>query len=100
MRAYHGTTTAVVGVNEFRLLPPESTGRLQEVGRKVRLDKVFATPNEGLAKVYAGRAARRFGGRPIILIVSLPDRDTEIDSGSRPGAVVLTAPGAWIVGRK
>lgn len=63
MRAYHGTTTAVVGVNEFRLLPPESTGRLQEVGRKVRLDKVFATPDEGLP----GRPVPMRNGRVVKL---------------------------------
>jgi len=99
MRAFHGTSTAVVGVHEHCLLPPEATGKLQEAGRKVRLDSVFATPDVGLARIYAGRAARRFGGRPVVLEVSLPDRLTEVDPGSRPGATVLVAPGAWIVAR-
>jgi len=100
MRAYHGTSTAIVAADEFRLLPPAQTGKLQEAGRKKRLDCVFATPDEGLARIYAGRAARRFGGHPVVLVVSLPERDTELDPGSRDGATVLVAPGAWIVERR
>jgi len=99
MRAYHGTSSAVVSDTEYRLVPPCESGKLQEDGRKVRLDCVFATPDLGLARIYAGRAARRFGGRPVVLEVSLPDRLTVVDPGSRPGAVVLVAPGGWIVGR-
>ena len=100
MRAFHGTSSSVVGAGEYCLVPPCESGKLQEAGRKVRLDCVFATPDEGLARVYAGRAARRFGGRPVVLEVSLPDRLTVVESGSRPGAVVLVAPGGWIVSRK
>jgi hypothetical protein len=99
MRAFHGTSSAAVGEGVHVLLPPVDTGKLQEAGRKVRLDCIFATPDQGLARVYAGRAVRRFGGRPVVLEVSIPDRLVEVDSGSRPGAVVLVAPGAWVVSR-
>lgn len=100
MRAYHGTSSAILKADAYCLIPPVQTGVLQEAGRKRRLDKVFATPDYGLAKIYAGRAVNRFGGKPVVLEVILPDQDTELDPGSRPGAQVLVAPGAWIAARK
>ena len=99
MRAYHGTSTAVIQDGEHVLRPPCVTGILQEHGRRRNLDRVFATPDPGLARIYAGRAVSRFGGRPVLLTVSLPDRDTETLS-DRPGATVLAASGAWIIERQ
>ena len=96
VRAYHGSSTAVIS-DATVLRAPEDTGVLQEQGRKKRLNCIFSTPNEGLARIYAGRAVRRFGGRPVILTVSLPERDTIVDPGSKPGATIYVSPGAWIV---
>ena len=95
MRAYHGTIRENIATGA--ILPPTQTGIIQEEGRKKRLDCVFATPNEGLARVYAGRAARRFGGEPVVVEVSMFDRDITVDEGSRDGAIVLVASGAWSV---
>lgn len=67
---YHGTTDAN-GIN-FILLPPVATETISEKGRKKNLDRVFYTHDLGLAKIYAGRAARSIGGNPIILRVVTP----------------------------
>jgi conserved hypothetical protein len=67
---YHGTTDAN-GIN-FILLPPVVTDSLSEKGRKKNLDRVFYTHDLGLARIYAGRAARSIGGNPIILRVVTP----------------------------
>ena len=61
---YHGTTDAN-GI-DFILLPPVVTDSLSEKGRKKNLDRVFYTHDLGLARIYAGRAARSIGGNPII----------------------------------
>jgi len=97
MLAYHGTSSAAVASDCRAILPPNDTGVIQEAGRKRRLDRVFATPDKGLARVYAGRAVQRFGGRPVVGEVALPESDTYVDSGSRPGATIFVAPGAWVV---
>jgi len=64
---YHGTST--ISSDEYRLLPPKSTGILQEKGRRKNLDKVFFTPDFGTAKIYAGRSMNRNGGQKRIFRV-------------------------------
>ncbi|UIW11330.1 MAG: hypothetical protein [Enterobacter phage ENC9] len=67
---YHGSTT---NANiDFMLCPPVDTGVISEVGRKKNLDRVFFTEDIGLAKIYAGRAARSYGGEPVIYRVVSP----------------------------
>lgn len=95
MRAYHGTTDAIG--DAIALLPPCETGAISEKGRKRNLDRVFATKDIGLARIYAGRAARSIGGKPVVLEVILPD-DHECLSDAR-GATVYHAEGAWIVSK-
>ena len=57
---------------ENMLCPPEETGVLSETGRKKNLDRVFFTEDIGLAKIYAGRAARSYGGEPRLYRVISP----------------------------
>lgn len=54
------------------LLPPETTATISEKGRKKNLDRIFFTEDIGLAKIYAGRASRSIGGKPIIYRVISP----------------------------
>jgi hypothetical protein len=67
---FHGSSTAA-GI-EHKLLPPSETDVLSEQGRKKNLDRVFFTADKGLAKVYAGRAARSVGGEPVLYRVVAP----------------------------
>lgn len=48
------------------LMPPNTTGIIQERGRKKNLDKVFFTKDLGTAKIYAGRSKNVNGGIPKI----------------------------------
>ena len=57
---YHGSSS-VCNI-ENMLLPPCDTETLSEKGRNKNLDQVFFTEDKGLAKVYAGRACKQFGG--------------------------------------
>tara|TARA_R110000824_G_scaffold93973_1_gene227152 strand:- start:78 stop:395 length:318 start_codon:yes stop_codon:yes gene_type:complete len=67
---YHGSCTAAdIG---FELLAPEASNVISEVGRKKNLDRVFFTKDLGLAKIYAGRAARSVGGKPVLYRVVSP----------------------------
>ena len=67
---YHGTTTAAnIG---HKLLPPKATNVISEKGRKKNLDRVFFTKDIGLARIYAGRAARSYGGDPVVYRVISP----------------------------
>ncbi|UES35602.1 hypothetical protein KKP3664_000063 [Citrobacter phage KKP_3664] len=61
---YHGSCTAA-GI-ESMLLPPCASETLSEKGRKKNLDRVFFTADIGLARIYAGRAARSIGGDPVL----------------------------------
>ena len=89
---YHGTTDAVLG-NSYKLMPPVSTGNLQEKGRKKNLDKVFFTADLGLARVYAGRSCNRFGGSPVVVRV-IPMTEVEtISEGA--GATVYACDWAF-----
>ena len=67
---YHGSTTNAIIKN--MLCPPVDTGVISEVGRKKNLDRVFFTEDIGLAKIYAGRAARSYGGEPVVYRVVSP----------------------------
>ena len=81
---YHGSSDAVLDPHGFRLLPPSMTGKTQEHGRKKNLDRVFFTKDIKSANIYAGRASRRFGGKPIV-VRAIPMGDVEslnTDTGS------------------
>ncbi|WFD55625.1 hypothetical protein phi5_145 [Enterobacter phage phi5] len=67
---YHGSCTAA-GI-ESMLLPPCASDTLSEKGRKKNLDRVFFTADIGLARIYAGRAARSIGGDPVLYRVVCP----------------------------
>lgn len=67
---YHGSSSSANIEN--MLCPPEETGILSETGRKKNLDRVFFTEDIGLAKIYAGRAARSYGGEPRLYRVISP----------------------------
>lgn len=89
---YHGSSSAL-GI-QHQLLPPSVTGVIQEVGRKKNLDKVFFTKDIGSARIYAGRAVRRFGGDPIVYR-AIPMGDVE-EIQSAPGTTVYSAAGAFL----
>ena len=67
---YHGSCTAAK--IQHMLMPPETTCVISEQGRKKNLDRVFFTEDIGLAKIYAGRAARSVGGEPVVYRVISP----------------------------
>ena len=88
---YHGTTSAAnIG---HMLCPPADTGVLSEKGRNKNLDRVFFTRDLGLARIYAGRAARSLGGTPVVYRVISPV-DTKCLS-ERKGASVYHAQWAF-----
>jgi hypothetical protein len=64
---FHGTSSAL-GISD-ELLPPGQTLVLSEAGRLRNLDKVFFTADEGSARIYAAKAVKRFGGKPVVLKV-------------------------------
>lgn len=67
---YHGSSTSA-GIQNM-LCAPDETGVISEVGRKKNLNRVFFTKDIGLAKIYAGRAARSYGGEPVLYRVVNP----------------------------
>ncbi len=67
---YHGSCT-LAGISHV-LIPPIATGVISETGRLKNLDRVFFTKDIGLAKIYAGRAARSIGGKPVVYKVISP----------------------------
>lgn len=67
---YHGSCTAA-GIENL-LLPPEVSNTISERGRNKNLDRVFFTEDLGLAKIYAGRAAKSIGGEPVLFRVVNP----------------------------
>lgn len=89
---YHGTSS---NANLSNLLsPPNETGIISEKGRKKNLDRVFFTKDIGLAKVYAGRACRSYGGKPELYRVINPVDVVCLDD--RAGASVYHAQWAFI----
>lgn len=89
---YHGSCTA--SDIESMLLPPSTTLNISEKGRKKNLDRVFFTEDLGLAKIYAGRAARSIGGEPVLYRVVSPV-DVECLSDTS-GATVYHAEWAFV----
>ena len=66
---YHGSSDIVLPEKKFAspiILPPEVTTVISEKGRKKNLNMVFFTTDLKSAKIYAGRAVNRFGGKPVI----------------------------------
>lgn len=96
MRLLHGTTDLVQGAI---LLPPTETAVLSEKGRKKNLNRVFLTQDAGLARIYAGRAAKSIGGKPVVYECFAFDRDV-IALSDAAGATVFHASAAYIVGRR
>jgi len=89
---YHGSSSEC-GI-DFMLLPPEMTEVLSEEGRKKNLDQIFFSKDVGLAKVYAGRACARFGGKPkLYRVVPMTDVVTLSDA---KGASVYHAGWAFV----
>lgn len=89
---YHGSCTAA-GISNM-LIPPSDSGTVSEKGRKKNLDKVFFTSDIGLARIYAGRAARSIGGEPILYRVVSPVNTFCMNS--TPGATVYHADWAFV----
>lgn len=89
---YHGSCT-VAGIKN-KLLPPNETGTISEVGRKKNLGKIFFTEDIGLAKIYAGRAARSIGGEPVLYRVVSPENLECMDNSK--GASIYTADSAFV----
>lgn len=81
---YHGSCT-FAGI-ENMLLPPELSNTISEKGRKKNLGRVFFTEDLGLAKIYAGRAAKSIGGEPVLFRVVMPI--DAICMNDEPGATV------------
>lgn len=89
---YHGTSSQLeLGI---RLLPPDVTGKIQEVGRKKNLNMVFFTTDAGSARTYAGRACAKFGGSPVVYRV-IPMAPVEC-LNSTPGSTVYFCEWAFI----
>lgn len=84
---YHGSSTSGNITNV--LLPPNTTGVISEASRKKNLNKIFFTKDKKLAEIYAGRAARSYGGKPILFRVITPI-NTQCLSDT-PGASVFYA---------
>jgi hypothetical protein len=84
---FHGSTSILEIGDE--ILPPDQTDKLQEIGRKKNLDKVFFTDSRGSAKIYAGRAVNVFGGSPIVYYVKPMSRIEVINN--RPGTEVYAS---------
>lgn len=92
---FHGSSSAILPLDEYKLLPPAATGVLSESGRRKNLDRVFFTRDLGLAAIYAAKAVKRFGGRRVIRRVVVPSGDVSCLS-NRKGATVFHAPQAWL----
>ena len=89
---YHGSSTNVL--KGHRLMPPSTTGILQEAARRINMDRVFFTRDKGLARIYAGRAVRRFGGDPVVYR-AIPMGGIETLS-DRKGATIAHSPWGFI----
>jgi len=89
---YHGSSS---NANlSHLLLPPETTNVISEKGRKKNLNRVFFTKDIGLAKIYAGRACRSYGGTPQLYRVINPIDTVCLDD--RQGASVFHAKCAFL----
>lgn len=89
---YHGTSTNLD--IEDKLLPPDMTDTIAEIGRKKNLDKVFFTSDYRSAHIYAQKATKAFGGQPIVYRVH-PVGEIEIVQ-QKAGTTVYAAPWAYV----
>ena len=89
---FHGTSSELKLGGQ--LLPPKETGVISEKGRQKNLSLVFFTKDEGYARIYAGRACKQFGGKPVVYRV-VPEGGVECLSDKK-GATVFMAPSARI----
>lgn len=89
---FHGSSSAACIDNV--LSAPNATGVISEKGRKKNLDRVFFTKDRGLAKIYAGRACRSYGGEPKLYRVVCPVDVVCLDD--RKGASVYHAKWAFV----
>ena len=92
---FHGTSDVLGLQPGHKLQPPSETGKIQERGRKKALDRVFLTADPGSARIYAGRAAAVFGGKPVVYRVK--PSDDLIAHHTRPGTSVYSASSAHII---
>ena len=89
---FHGSSSSANIEN--MICPPAETGVISEVGRKKNLGRVFFTKDKGLAKIYAGRACRSYGGEPKLYRVVCPVDVVCLDD--RKGASVYHADWAFV----
>lgn len=89
---YHGSSSALDITD--RLLPPNESNKLSEVGRNKNLDKVFFTKDKKSALIYAAKAVKQFGGEPVLFRV-YPVGDIEV-LNSNAGTTVFMAPWAYV----
>ncbi len=66
MVLYHSTTDSLRVGN--LLLPPVSTGVKREHWRTKYEDVVFLTDSMRAARMYAKKAAAKYGGNPVVLV--------------------------------
>jgi DNA/RNA tunnel of bacterial DNA dependent RNA polymerase. len=90
---YHGTSSNL-GIGDT-LLPPNSTDKISELGRKKNLDKVFFTRDYKSAEIYAKKAVKRFGGDPVVFLIK-PIGDLSVVQ-DMPGTTVFMADTAEIL---
>lgn len=90
---YHGTSSAL-GITTT-LLPPVKSARLAELGRKRNLDKVFFTRDRRSANIYARKAVKRFGGKPVVLRIEPLGGSVVLQT--TPGTTVFMADGAEVL---
>ena len=88
----HGSSTSC-GITDM-ICPPVDTNVISEKGRNKNLDRVFFTADMGLARIYAGRAARSIGGEPVLFRVVCPVDVVEMNT--TPGASVYHAAWAFV----
>lgn len=87
---FHGTS--LNGLT--KLLPPSVTNKLNEVGRKKNLDKVFFTKDRNHARVYAMKAVKQFGGSEHLYRVVFPQNVNCMSEIK--GATIFTADCAFL----
>lgn len=90
---YHGTSDRILSIGD-KLIPPKDTGMLSERGRKINLDKIFFTHDKRSAFVYARKAAKRFGGNPVVYEISPVGSIGVLND--MPGTTVFHADWAYI----
>lgn len=89
---YHGTSSTKI-TNE--ILPSTTTNVIQEKTRQKNLDKVFFSPSEKSANIYAGRAYNVYGGVKKVFKV-IPIGTVEIINDSK-GTEVYMADKALVI---